>query len=283
MQSREPRYEPSARSPFAGCTILIAALLVMVFLIGFSVFSLFRQFNEIAKFTHEQPKPLLVSLIENQEKSLNDLAVRLEDFRQSLAGDNEAILSITPDDINLAIAAYEPFKDLRGTFRVISAESNVLQIDISFPINGKPRLARKDEVGWITSDSRYLNATMLARPSLLNREMVLIIEDIKVTDASVPREFIEQMSPYRIAERYATHPILGPAMAQLSAVEIANGTLNLSRKPGELPADVITNKQVDAASKNLFMFLGIAACLFLLFASAVIFIGLRNQRAKTHE
>lgn len=280
MQSHEPRYEPSARSPFAGCTILIAALLVMVFLIGFSVFSLFRQFNEIAKFTHEQPAPLLISSIENQEKSLNDLAVHLENFRQALAGDNEVSLSLTPDEINLAIAVYEPFKDLRGTFRVISAEPDVLQIAISFPINGKPRLARKGEVGWITSDSRYLNGTMVARPSLLNRELVLIIDDIKVTDASVPREFIEQMSPYRIAERYTTDPILGAAMAQLSAVQIASGTINLIRKPGELPADVITNEQVDVASKNLFMFLGIAACLFLLFASAVIMISLRNQSAK---
>lgn len=280
MPSHAPRYEPSARSPFAGCTILIAALLVMVFLIGFSFFSLFRQFNEIAKFTHEQPVPILVSPIENQEKSINDLAVRLENFRQKLAGEDEAALPLTTDDINLAIAVYEPFKDLRGTFRVISAESGVLQIAISFPINGKPRFARKGEVGWITSDSRYLNGTMVARPSLLNRELVLIIDDIKVTDTSVPREFIEQMSPYRIAERYATHPIIGPAMAQLSAVEIHNGTIKLNRKPGELPADVITNQQVDEASKNLFIFLGIAACLFLLFASAVIFIGLRKKSAK---
>ena len=48
MNKPQPSIEPGARSPFAGCAILIAALLVMVFLIGFSVLTLFRQFNEIA-------------------------------------------------------------------------------------------------------------------------------------------------------------------------------------------------------------------------------------------
>jgi hypothetical protein len=94
----------------------------------------------------------------------------------------------------------------------------------------------------------------------------------------VPREFIEQMSPYRIAERYLAHPILGPAMAQLSSVEVANGSLRLFRKPGESPADTITDEQVDAASSRFFLILGAAASLFLVFAGIIIFIGLRGKR-----
>ena len=74
----------SARSPFAGCAILIAALLVMVFLIVFSTVTLFRQFNEIAKFTGEKPVLIEVSSLDNQEPALNRLAERLEAFRQQL-------------------------------------------------------------------------------------------------------------------------------------------------------------------------------------------------------
>ncbi len=279
MQPRESRNEPSARSPFAGCAILIAALLVMVFLVFFSVWSLFRQFNEIAKFTGEKPEPLEISQIEDRETALNDLAVRLERFRQELTGDGEATLTLTPDEMNLAIAAYELLKELRGTFRVISADGGTLRIAISFPLNGKPRLTREDEDGWITSDSRYLNGTLVARPGLLKRELVLKLDDLEVPGASVPREFIEQMSPYRIAERYLMHPVLGPAMAQLTSVEAADGSLRLFRKPGETPADVITDEQVDSASGRFFLILGVAASLFLLFAATVIFIGLRAKRA----
>ena len=278
MQPRESRNDSSARSPFAGCAILIAALLVMVFLVVFSVFSLFRQFAEIAKFTGEKPATLEVSQLEDQEAALNDLAVRLESFRQQLTSDGEAALALTPDEVNLAVAAYEPFKDLRGTFRVISADEGKLRIAISFPLNGKPRLTREGENGWITSDPRFLNGTMVARPALLKRELVLKLDDLEVPGASVPREFIEQMSPYRITERYLMHPVLGPAMEQLTSVEVADGSLRLFRKPGETPADVISEEQVDSAGTRFFLILGAAASLFLVFAGTIIFIGLRGKR-----
>lgn len=278
MQPRASRTDSSARSPFAGCAILIAAVLVMVFLVAFSVVTLFRQFNEISKFTGGKPVLLEISQIEDQEPALNDLAVRLETFRQQLTGEGEAALSLSPADINLAIAAYEPFKDLRGTFRVIGAEEGVLRIAISFPLNGKPRLTRENEDGWITSDPRFLNATLVARPALLKRELVLKLDDIEVPGASVPREFIEQMSPYRIAERYLPHPVLGPAMAQLTSLDVADGHLRLLRKPGETPADVFSDDQVDAAGNRFFLILGGAASLFLVFAGIIIFIGLRGKR-----
>ena len=83
--------DDSARSPFAGCAILIAALAVMVFLIGFSVLTLFRQFNEIAKFTDDKPVAIEISSLENKEPELNDLAERIEAFRQQLAGDDRSL------------------------------------------------------------------------------------------------------------------------------------------------------------------------------------------------
>lgn len=269
--------EATARSPFAGCAILIAALFVMVFLIGFSIVTLFRQFNEIAKFTGEKPLPVQVSPLENQEAALNSLAERIEAFRQQLPGTGEATLALTPDELNLAIAAYEPFKDLRGTFRILSADDGILRIAISFPLNGKPRLAREGEGGWITSDSRYLNGILIAKPALLKREIVLKLDNIEVPGRAVPREFIEQMSPYRITERYLVDPVLGPAMGQLTRVGVADGKLVFARVPGEIPADVIGKEQVDSATTNFFVILGIAACVFLLFAGVVVMIGLRAK------
>lgn len=272
--------DDSARSPFAGCAILITALAVMVFLIGFSVLTLFRQFNEIAKFTDGKPVPIEVTSIENQEAALNGLAERVEAFRQQLAGDSEASLALTADDLNLAIAAYDAFKELRGTFRVMSIGEENLRIAISFPLNGKPRFARDGEPGWIASDSRYLNGIMVARPTLLKREIVLSLDTIEVPGKKVAPEFIDQMSPYRITERYLLDPVLGPAMAKLTRVEVAGGKIVLTRKPGEIPADRITNAQVDSASTRLFTVLGIAAACFLAFVGIVVLIGLRAKARK---
>ncbi len=281
MSSTDPLPQASARSPFAGCAIFIAAFLVMVFLIGFSVLTLFRQFNEIARFTSEKPAPVAVTPIENQEAVLNALAGRIELFRQALGGDQGAELALTPDEINLAIAAYEPFKDLRGTFRVLEADQGQLRIAISFPLNGKPRLTRGDEKGIVTSDPRHLNGTLIAKPGLLKKEVVLKLDDLVVPGAAVPREFIDQMSPYRITERYLTDPVLGPAMGKLTRVEVKDGRLVLAKVPGEVPADLITDAQVDSATGKFFSFLGIAAVVFLTFAGVMIFIGLRAKAAKS--
>ena len=270
--------QASARSPFAGCAILIAALLVMVFLIVFSVVTLFRQYAEIEKFTTATPAKLETTALDGREADLNSLAERIERFRQELAGDGDATLALDAEEMNLAIAAYEPFKDLRGTLRVAEVGDETLRLDIIFPLNGKPRLPREGEDGWITSDPRYLDATLVARPVLLSREPVLRIESIEVPGATVPKEFTEQMSPYRIAERYRAHKAIGPAMAKLTSVGIKDGKLVLSRAAGETPADHISDEQVDRMSGRFFTVLGVAASLFLLFAGTVIFIGLRAKK-----
>lgn len=277
MDQPAARKDPSARSPFAGCAILVAALAVMVFLIGFSILTLFRQFNEIAKFTGEKPVTIEVTPLDHAETSVKNLSTRLEKFQQELAGDAEASLALTADDMNLAIAAYDRFKDLRGTFRVSSIEGETLRIAISFQLNGKPRLAREGEKSWLTSDPRYLNATMVARPNLLKREVVLSLDDILVPGVKVPREFVDQMSPYRITERYLTDTLIGPAMAKLTRIEVSDGKILLVRKPGESPADLITNQQVDSGSNRLFTTLGIAAAAFLAFAAIIVFIGGRSK------
>jgi ribosome-associated toxin RatA of RatAB toxin-antitoxin module len=267
----------NARSPFAGCAILIAALLVMIFLIVFSTKVLFSQYEEIQRFTAEKPVPVEVTPIENRETDLNPLAEKIEAFRSALTTDAETQLTLTPEEINLAIAAYEPFKDLRGTFRITSIEGETLRIAISFPLNGKPRRTRDGEPGWVTSDPRYLNATLIAKPALLQREVVLQIDKIEVPNSTVPKEFTELMSPYRITERYLTHPTIGPAMARITSVEIKDGTLILRRKPGQIPADLITDETVDSSAKRLFTFFAIAASCFLVFVAIVLFIGLRAK------
>ena len=280
MNVRKSSTDDSARSPFAGCAILIVALLVMIFLVGFSISTLFRQANEIAKFTSDKPVPIELTPLENRESSLNSLAERLETFRQALGGDSETSLSLSAEDMNLAIAAYESFKELRGTFRVLTMDDSSMRIAISYSMNGNPRFTRGDEKGWITSDARYLNATLVARPTLLKNEVVLKIDAIEVPGATVPEEFIGLMSPYRPAERYLTDAVLGPAMKRLTRVTLADGKLVLSRVPGEIPSDHITHEQVDAASSRLFTILGVLACVFLLFAGTVVFIGLRAKRMK---
>jgi hypothetical protein len=280
MSSNTFAKDDSARSPFAGCAIFIAAVAVMVFLVGFSVLTLFRQFNEIARFTGEKPVPVEITALDGREPLLNQLAERVEKFRQDLAGDSPTTLALTADDINLAIASHDEFKELRGTFRVTDISDDALRIAISFPLNGRPRLAKPGEPGWVASDSRFLNATLVARPVLANKEIVLAIDAINVPDKTVAQGFIDQMSPYRVTERYVIDHEIGKAMAKLTRVKIDGERVVLSRIPGEIAAATITDEQIDSGARRLFKVIGIAACGFLAFAAVIILLGVRSKARK---
>lgn len=271
----------STRSPFAGCFIFIAAGLVMVFLIAFSTYVLFRQYREIEAFTDKTSSPRSIAPVASSEAEIVSLSQRIEDFRQHIAGDRVASLRFTAADINLAIAAYGALEELRSTFEVLSVEDGHIEIAISFPLNGKPRLTRDGEDGWITSDPRFLNARILARPALLQNEVILeILEILPDAGTKVPREFVELMSPYRIAERYREDPAIGPVMAALTSVEIDDGALVLTSQPGVAPVDFISDQEVDSGARRFFLFFGIGASLFLVIAASVIFIGLRHAKKR---
>ena len=252
----------------------------MLFLIGFSISVLFRQANEIAKFTYDKPAVVDVSPLEDREAELNRLAEKLETFRLAVVDGESTTLELTAEEMNLAIAAYEPFRDLRGMLRVDSVSPEEIRLEISFQLNGKPRLSKEGEGGWITSDPRYLNGTMVAKPGLLNKEVVLQVSDIEVPGKTVAEGFLGQMSPYRIAERYVGKEGIGAVMAELTSVELSEGTVRFVKTAGVKPRDTITNAQVDSASQRLFKFFAVAACLFLLFVAVVIFVGLRLKKRR---
>lgn len=279
MNGKISNNKTSDRSPLAGCAILITAVLVLIFLLVFSVLTLFRQYDEIVKFTSPVAKPLVAQAVEDRRAELNALKGRIVIFHQGLINGEDVSLGLTPDDINLAIDAFDTFRDLRGNFRVIGIDGDKLRIAICFKLNGRPRLGAKGEGLWVTSDPRYLIGTLVARPALLKREVLLRIDAIEVEGAKVPEGFIGQMSPYRLAERYLEDPLLGPAMALLTNVKVADGRLVFSRKLGEVPGDEIGRGEVDSSSRRLFMIFGIAATGFLSIAGLVVFLGLRKKSA----
>lgn len=272
--------EVGQKSPYAGCAILIAALAVMVFLVGFSVFALFRQFNEIAKFTGEEPQGIKIVSLEDREPELNRLAEKLEGFRLAVGDGKSAVLELDAEEMNLAIAAYESFKDLRGSLQVLEISPESIRFGISFQLNGKPRMSKKGEDGLMSSDPRYLNGTMIATPGLLQKEVVLRISDIEVPGAAVPKEFVQQMSPYRIAERYLGSEGIGTTMAGLTSVSLGDGIIRFEKQESVVPQDTITNAEVDAGSRKVFRFFGIAATIVLLFVGIVLFVGLRLKKSR---
>src|SRR5688572_30762170 len=119
-KEKEPP-QATARSPLAGCLILILALLMLVGLVGFAAWLPFKQAAEMEKFTAPSPAPLPVEAVAGgNEAKVADLSARLEKFQGELKGDaaKPARIELSAEDLNLAIAAYKPVEQLRGTFRI---------------------------------------------------------------------------------------------------------------------------------------------------------------------
>ena len=279
--SQTPAADPTkatARSPLAGCAILITVGLMVIFLVVFSAVSFFRQADAISKFTQEKPAPVEITSVVGKEAEIQALSTRLEAFNKQLDGDQPATLALSADDLNLAVAAYQPFEDLRGTFRVKEITDKNMRIDVSYKMNGKPRRTKEGENGLITSDFQYLNGSFIARPSLEKNEVSLKIDEVIVPGKAVPEEFVIRLSPYQVMQRYLTDPVMGTVMKKLTRVELANGQLLLKRVPGENQSDAITHDQVDSGSNRLFKVLGIAASVFLAFVAVMILITIRRAK-----
>ena len=284
MPSKEPP-QATARSPFAGCLILILALLMLVFLIGFTAWMPFRQAAEIEKFTVAAPTPLAVNPIEGNEAKVNDLVARLEAFRNGLQDDvtKPARIELGADDLNLAIAAFTPVEELRGSFRIREITADALLIDICYKLNGRPRRSKEGEEGLMSSDPRYLIGTIKGHPQLMRRELVLKVDALEVPGSVVPEGFMNHFSTLRIFEKSLKDPLLGPAMAVMTRATLEDGKMVLARIPGEVPPDVISDADFKKGGGRLITWLGIGACAFLAFAALMVFYGIRRQKKAERE
>ncbi|MDB6077954.1 MAG: hypothetical protein JWO82_1701, partial [Akkermansiaceae bacterium] len=69
----------------------------------------------------------------------------------------------------------------------------------------------------------------------------------------------------------------------LTRGEIKDSKVILARLPGETPPEVISNASFQEGGSRIVRILGIGACLFLVFAGVMIYIGLRKQARDAKE
>jgi len=223
-----PTTEESAtghNSPGAGCIIMIVALASLSFLVTFGVWNLFQLDKELSKFTEPEPKPTALLNLEENAAAVNVLTSKIETFQTDHGNKREAVLTLSAEEINLAIAAFDNFKELRQTFSIKAITKDELHIEIAFPLRGSPT----------KGGFRYLNGTMVAKPDLTGGEIIFIVEHIDVPGKTVPDGFLGQLSPYRPAQNYLNDETLGPWMKRLTKISLGDGALSLTISPEEKP------------------------------------------------
>ena len=248
-------------SPFAGCTIIGAAALMMIFLVGFTIWSLFKVDGEISKFTEKDPVPTPVLDPVNFENEFNDLSRRLDGFNAAVMAEEPAEITLSANDINLSIAAHPQFEKLRDTFYVRSLSPKGADVQISYRLNGKP-------VG--DTAHRYLNGTFHGMPRLESGQILIDIDRIDSRRGIVPKEFVAHLSDHQITAPYLEDELLGPLMKKLTSIELADNALIIKATPNLTPPgqQPITAEEIEQTKRIALTAFAIVVVLFglLLFA-----------------
>ena len=249
-----------AQSPGAGCIIMILALSSLAFLIGFGIWSLFKQHREISKFTSTSPLELPLPDLEENASAMIKLNASLETFRTDAGNERPATLRLSPAEINLAFAAFEDFGELRGTFSVTKITTEELHIEISFKMRGSPLKG---------DDYRYLNGTMVTSPQLSGGEIFFDVKRIEVPGKTVPEGFVGVFSPYRPAQIYLGNDDgVGQWMKRLTSLTLEDGFLTLALAPSEIPPESEPERiEFGHALRAVILF----ATVFLAFIATAIF------------
>lgn len=241
----------------------------MAFLVGFVIWNLFKLDREIAKFTTDEGKPTELPDLIEEVTAYNDFKSRLQLFKDADGNGEDCSLELSAKDINLAIASFEEFSELRHTFSIEKITEEKLHIAISFPLRGKP----------MSDEMRYLNGTMIATPSLRGGEIALDVEEILVPDATVPDGFIGQMSPYRVSQRYVEDETLGPWLSRLTDVSINGDKLTLAIVAAEAEKAALPEDPSPFINRFLLVSAGCASAFIVLF----ILIALSGRKKRNQE
>lgn len=255
-----------ARSPFAGCLIMLILVAEAIFVIGISAYFLVKQDKEIDKFTVAEPMVLPTMVIEGKETELNELHARLQRFRDSIISrpEEEARLELSVDDLNYSLATMAPLESYRSILFIKEIREGAIIADHMRTMNGMPGSGEK----------RYLNSEATLKPVLAEKSLVFQVSELTVPGKTVPREFIAQIPPYRLGLDLQQDPVLGPVLQKLTGMEAQPGKLVLRRIPGEISTGTVSDQQVDSAFQRI---LRVLICGFLLIAGLGLFFGLRAK------
>ena len=257
-------------SPFAGCAIFIIAGVLAIGMITFTFWMGTRVESTIEGFTQEKPKTIEQTDITGKESQQVSLKNKLMGFRHQIETEKTGDITLTVEDINLAIATFEILKPQRGSLHVTSISADGIRAEISNPINSKmSNIISKEKT------FRHLNGTIFIQPELVEGAVFPRITTITPDGGgSVPDEFRQQISKTLLAP-FKDDKEIGPLFTKLSSVEIKDNTILLKTEPGleqtdALPAD--TKPITERFMKGF----AIVAVVFLAIIGAIIILSRRK-------
>jgi len=273
------------RSPFAGCLILIVMALVILVLISSAGYFLKKQTNAYKTFTEEIANPAPIADPKAHETEFNSLFNRLRHFDHEVSNDRAAQLSLSAQDLNLAIAHFEILKSYRGQFHFEKITPTDISGTIHLPFNSTAKLPNFVRSSLkIESRENNLNGTFTGTPLLTDGKLILNVSEITPSKGEVPEELLSGISRFLISgelEQKAEDdpeniPELLKILRKLTSIEMRNDLLVFLYSPDSKPPSVKEESDTMATKAKHLVALG--AVIFIL--TMILFFILMSRRQK---
>jgi len=218
----------SGFNPFFGCAILIIVICTFGGIVGWVVYSGYRQDKEIGMFTVDEAPELAPLNVPPNGKAT--VMSKLVTFAESARSGQTASLSLTWQELNalLEIAAEYEVADYRGivAFTGINGPSKLLEADLRWPMN---RLSLSDK------SKRFLVGTGGFKPIIENDSFDLKIETLEVPGKTVSYGFLRNLQAWPWLNLAKLKPQVADALKKVTSWEIAEdgSTLTIEAKPAE--------------------------------------------------
>jgi hypothetical protein len=228
MSQEEPT---TSSNPLYGCAILIIAACTFGGIVGWTLYSGYRQDKEIGFFTVDKADPLPVPTLDAAQKDA--LKARLNTFALAAKKGEKTELALTIDDLNalLVVAAESDVGDYRGIvkFTGVDATGKLLTADLCWPMN---RLSIKDD------SKRYLVGKGSFEPTFDNKAFDLHIVDLTVPGKTVSPGFLRNLSTWPWLNLAKLKPNIAAALGKITSFEVVSDKagLRLIADPAVKPA-----------------------------------------------
>jgi len=231
-------------SPLSGCLIFIILIAVFSCLGGFIIWHYTDTQKAVHAISEKHAKPVNTAVLIPEK--LTKIENKFKNFSTSVTERNEnseeeASITLTVDEINLAIAQFKKMEEFKGKMFITKISPDGIEADICFPV----------KAGFIQTSNRFLNGKMTMVPDIELGSLFPIITEISPnTGSEVPEKMIRFL-PQGLFSSYRTDPDLQAVFHKLTAVELKDNQIIVYSNAKDLSSKVAPS--LNDGKDNLFL------------------------------
>ncbi len=201
------------------CFIWGCATLVLVFILGsivafFTVRYGIQQLRE--KYTDDAPMDLPV--VGMPQDDLDALIERVDTFSQGLRDDEPVErLVLTQDELNALFQHHPEFTELAGRVYVTIDEDDILNGQVSVPLDGLPGFG-----------GRYFNGSATFDVAIEEGRFTVFVDSATLKGEPVPEDFMEAIRGQNLAEGVQSDDEIRELIDKVAKLEVKDGLITIT-------------------------------------------------------